>query len=67
MRDLDLYRRREYAVVAVRRHTKTFVYYTDVGDLITRMIRGVMDLPSEQMLELNVKQRMVCTKVGYEM
>lgn len=36
---LAIYSRSEYALVAISRHTKSFVYYTDVDDALTKLIR----------------------------
>lgn len=35
---LAIYSRSEYALVAISRHTKTFVYYTDTDDALTKLI-----------------------------
>lgn len=54
---LEIYDRREYAVVAMTRHTKSLVYYSDVSDALSKlMLKGVVSAGS--LLAWNGENRM---------
>lgn len=61
---LLLYDRLEYSIVAVSRHRKTFVYYTDVYDVTCKLIEISVDVDENTLREWNVYECAKDVKVG---
>ncbi|GLV46818.1 uncharacterized protein CBL_20960, partial [Carabus blaptoides fortunei] len=64
--NLSVYQSREHAVVAVSRHTKSFVYYTDVdSDPIANFVKNARSVGYDALKDWNDKMTVMLTPVGY--
>lgn len=61
---LMIYDQVPWAIVAISRHTKSLVYYSDVEDLLYKYVTSVV-VPDEVLITWNAMRRVNAKKAGY--
>lgn len=63
---LPLYERIEYSIVAISRHTNSFVYYTDVSDTTSKLVELFNDEDESALQRWNIERKLRNMRAGMD-